>query len=268
MNLSFRDRVRRLVPPWLSDRGKAVGFRLLYCLAAVCDAGAEVLTQGLQARFPGRGTPTALKYIGRDRGIRRGPGESDEAFAARLLTWLDDWRIAGSALSLLRQLHGFLSPNPPLLRLVTNSGVWYTMDPNGTFSIHHASPNNWNWDGETNGNHEAEWARFWLVIYSASAPWSPAGNWGGEGRWAGGQLWGFTGTPAEIEGFKAIVSDWRAAHARCMWVIVAFDAASFDPSAPPGSPLLPDGWWGPWHKVVGGVAVPSRLATARYFEVH
>jgi hypothetical protein len=60
------------------------------------------------------------------------------------------------------------------------------------------------------------------------------------------------------------VRDWKAAHSLCLWIILAFDPASFDPTDPPGPPL-PDGQWGPWGKDDGfGNRVPSRLATARY----
>ena len=63
MKLSFRETLRRYVPPWLSDRpqtGKTVGFRFLYCLVAPLDAGVQAAIEGVQARYPGIGTPTAL----------------------------------------------------------------------------------------------------------------------------------------------------------------------------------------------------------------
>lgn len=59
----FRDTLRKILPWWLSDRreqGKTVGFRYLWAIVAPLDAAMDVLVQGVNAWFPGRGTPTAL----------------------------------------------------------------------------------------------------------------------------------------------------------------------------------------------------------------
>jgi hypothetical protein len=269
INLSFRETLRRYVPPWLSDRpqsGKTVGFRYLYCLVAPLDASVEFAIQGLQARYPGIGTPTALPYIGRDRRIIRGFAENDASFSKRLLTWREDWKTAGHAFSLLRQVKGYLTPHPIKLRSVDNAGNLYTLNADGTTELVQTQPSNWNWDVEN-----AFWSRFWLILYPPPSLWDPMFPWGNAAQWGGAWgaanvTWGTTATPEQIASIKAVIRQWKPAHANCVCVVVAFDPASFNPTMPPGAPL-PDGTWGKWHKLVGGIARKARLATARYWEV-
>lgn len=263
-HLSFRETLRNYVPPWLSDRpGKTVGFRYLYSMVALLDAGAQFITEGMQARMPGAGTPTALPYIGRDRRIARGPLESDEAYAERLRRWRDTWKTAGNAISLLNNIAGFFAPSLPRLRLVTHSGVWYTREPDGTISIYRALPNNWDWDGKA-----ALWGRFWLIIYpTGGKPYTTGGKWGGGTRsWGDGGTIGTSALPGDIASLREIIATWAGAHAQCVWIIVAFDPASFNPRVSPGALGMPDGTWGPWSKTLGGVQVATRLGSARYIE--
>jgi len=268
--LSFRETLRRYVPPWLSDRptsGRTVGFRYLYGLVAILDAGMQFLVEGMQARLPGVGTPTALPYIGRDRRIIRGPHETDADYAARLLEWLDLWRAAGNAYALAKALQAFLAPGHPRIRIVTRSGFWWTLDPSGELSWHLASPNNWNWDSHTHPEHAGRWADFWMVVYPPH--FADDGLWGdGTSLWGERKAFGQGTSLANVEAIKALVRQWKAAHSRCVALIFTYDPASFDPTSPPGSPGMPDGWWGRWSKDDGsGGRVRSRRADARYWEV-
>ncbi|WP_437875228.1 hypothetical protein [Sorangium sp. So ce513] len=266
--LSFRETLRRFVPPWLSDRpGRTVGFRYLYALASVLDAGAEVLVQGIQARFPGLGTPTALPYIGRDRRIIRGPLETDAGYAARLVRWLEYWRAAGNAYVLVLALQGFLSPEHPRIRLVTRQGLWYTLEPSGELLWHRAAPNNWDWDSLTHPESAAHWSDFWLIVYPPH--FEPDGTWGdGTSAWGPGDAFGVQTTASNIAAIKAIVRQWKGAHTNCVTLILAYDPTSFDPASPPGAPGMPDGQWGYWSKDDGtGAYVKSRREDARYVEV-
>jgi hypothetical protein len=252
-------------PPWLR---RTVGSRLMYALTMPLDALSEWCFQGVKARFPLVGTPTALGAIGRDRGLRRGPHESDEAFAARCLTWLDAWKHAGSSYALLDQLAGFFSPAPPIMRVVSSNGTsatWYTRSPDGTRSLHVETPTNFDWDGS--GSEKR--TRSFIIVYCGSGnPYDLGGQWGnGSRKWGDGGTIGTSALPLDSQGFIGVVDDWTAAHALCVWAIFAFDASSFNPIAAAGSAGMPDGTWGNWSKVVGGVAVPARLATARYWEI-
>ncbi|WP_437982917.1 hypothetical protein [Sorangium sp. So ce117] len=266
--LSFRETLRRYVPPWLSDRpGRTVGFRYLYATASVLDAGAEVLVQGLQARMPGLGTPTALPYIGRDRRIVRGPAESDAAYGARLVRWLDYWRAAGNAYVLALALQGFLYPEHPRIRIVTRSGVWYTLEPSGELLWHRAEPNNWDWDSLSHPDKAGDWSEFWIIIYPPH--YTADGDWGdGTSIWEPGEAFGVQTPISNIAAIKALVQQWKGAHTKCVVLILAYDPSSFDPSSPPGAPGMPDGRWGHWSKDDDtGKRVKARRDDARYVEV-
>lgn len=257
------DMATTVAPPW----GRATwGSRLLKALVTPLDAINEWAFQGVKARFPLVGTPTALAHIGRDRLLRRGPAETASAFASRAVRWLDDHRVSGSPWALLDQLAGYYSPAPPLMRVVSSNGtsaIWYTRRPDGTREKRVATPTNWNWDGLTLR------ARLFVIIYDVSgSPYGTSGTWGGGVRkWGDGSTWGTSAIPDDVAGVLGVVTDWTAAHAVTAWVIHAFDPASFNPAAAAGSAGMPDGTWGRYHKTVAGVALPARLTTARYWKV-
>jgi hypothetical protein len=264
-NLSFAATVRTLVPPWLSDRYPRPlvnGFSLLYCWGLALDSMMQLAVEGLRARLPSHpdSTPTALPFTGSDRRIIRGPDETDEHYASRLIPWLDTWRGAGSAITVLEQLAELFSPQAaPLMRIVTNQGTWYTYHPVVISGPHVTieQRGNWNWDGRAD-----LWARCWVIIYSSAGyPWSPDGTWGDGHRWGDGRVWGLTATRAQVVTAQHILAQWKAAHTLYPNIIVAFDPASFNPASPE-----PDGTWGKSYKVVGGHVVRSRLATARYLD--
>lgn len=252
-------------PPWL--RGP-IGSRLMYALKMPLNAIYAWCEQGIKARFPLVGTPTALGAIGRDRGLRRGPNESAQAFATRCLTWLDAWKHAGSSYALLDQLAGFFAPNPPLMRVVASNGtsaIWHTRFPDGTRSLHVETPTNFVWDGIGYPMR----ARIFVIVYTGSGnPYDLGGQWGnGTRKWGDGGTIGTSALPIDSDGFVGVVNDWTAAHVLNVWAIFAFDFNSFNPTTPANTPGMPDGTWGAWHKVVVGVSEPSRLATARYWEI-
>lgn len=249
---SFRSSIAAVAPPWL--RGP-VAARFLYGFGAVMDATAEWMRQGVLARFPGAGAPDALPYIGRDRQIVRGFAESADSYAERLRRWLDDWRVAGSPISVLAQLRGYLLGVRPVLRTVDNTGNWHSLDASDVHTWSRGA--NWNWDGLT-----ARWWRWWAIVYSSAGPWETEGTWSdGSTSWGDGGTWGTTATTAEVETLRAILAQWRSAHALPQWIVVAFDPDSFDPTAPE-----PDGTWGTWSVDDGGIRRPSRLGSARYID--
>ena len=263
---SLRSGLSRYVPPWLSARfaqGKTAIFRYLYAAATVADAVLEVSLQGLQARWPGVGTPTALPLHGRDRCIRRGFGESDASYAARLPRWLDDWRRAGNPFGLMRAVRDYALPHVPMLRIVNQSGTWYTLDGETESVVQTWPAVNWDWDGDT-----SKPTRFWLIIYSAPTPnpWDEGTSYDDGNPWDGGATYGTSATAEQVATVRAIVRDFKCAGDLCDEIIIAFDPLSFDPTAAPGDPGMPDGTWGHWSKNVGGVQVPSRLETAEYWD--
>jgi hypothetical protein len=249
---TFRSAALRAAPRWLR---RTNAFRVLLTVALHLDALAEAATDGLRLWFPGY-SPQTLPIEGRERRVRRGFDESDDSYAARQLAWLDNKRRLGDPHTILVQLAGYLTPHAVRMRIVNHWGEWITRNADGTFERHTTSPKNWNWDGAADAD---AWSRFWVIIY-ASSIWTRT-TWGA-GAWGSG-TWGSTATSAQIQSMRLVVADAKAAHSRCQNIILAFDDASFDPTAAAGSPM-PDGTWGPWGKLSGGVALPSRLGTALY----
>ena len=127
----FRDGLAEYVTRWMSERKAPVMFRVLWTIVGMIDVAVEVLVQGIQARWPGVGTPTALPMIGRSRGILRGQADTDATYAAKLRGWLDRWRTAGTAYAICRELHEWLG-NGPRVRVITRSGHWTTIETDGT----------------------------------------------------------------------------------------------------------------------------------------
>lgn len=245
-------------PSWLTD---GEGGLVAYTLDLLKDAAIKRLVLGLRARFPqdpidptGQTTAPAdaLVALGRDRRVFRGIFETDAQYAARLVTWLDERKTAGNPFTLMRQLHAYTGTTHGVsFRTVDVNGNWYSRAADGTetSSVKQA---NWNWDGDT-----ARWSRFWVIVYPGTL-WAAEGLWGSAGTWGdtpSGTI-GATVTPEQATSLRSIVADWKPAGTRGD-VILAFDAASFNPASPE-----PDGHWGKWY--FGADAPQSRLSTARY----
>lgn len=80
------------VPPWLT---RVVGEKYLRALGDEIDALVTRVSQAVRHRFPNDIDESALARIGRERRIRRGPGEDPETYATRLRGWWDMHRIRG-----------------------------------------------------------------------------------------------------------------------------------------------------------------------------
>lgn len=263
----FRIARKFLGPAWLTQNGDSELFG--YALDVLKDAFIERLRRGLLARFPQQdptGTPApddALAAMGRDRRIVRGINEPSAAYAVRLLRWLDDWRSAGNALALLKQLRGYTGAGPAF-RTVDARGNWYSLNADGSTSFL-MNQDNWDWDG-TLTQHQ-RWSRFWVIIYP-NGLWLSTPKWGDGSRWGQptGRTWGSTATFDQVSTVRGIVRDWKPAGTRCVNIILAFDNTSFNPATARDGAGLPDGTWATWAKQSGGAYVSSRLSTARYWD--
>lgn len=250
----------RLLPSWLRE---GEGALVDYSLGLMADYAAEVHRLSAYVRFPEYAPPDALAHIGRDRKIVRGIGETDEAYAARLVEWLDKHRVRGNPYALLEQLRAYMNQDVRV-RTVDARGNWYTIDTDGTRTADLAT-GTWQWDAMD----PARWSRFWVILYPTAGgePWADhtldvgdPGLWGDAVGTTALTL-GSSATPEHISKVRTIIRDWQPDGTRCEWVIVAFDPDSFDPSAPE-----PDGNWAKWGEDDGsGNYVSARLATARYF---
>jgi len=206
----------------------------------------------------------ALAPIGRERRIIRGINETASTYAARLLPWLDDHAVRGSAWGMLSQIGGYCGIDL-LIRTVDTRGSWYSRaaDASRTYLL---GQSNWDWSGAP----ATDWSQFWVVIYPPPALWTAGPVWGAAALWGGawgtaGYTWGSTATPDQVASVRSIVREWKPAGTLCVNIIIAFDAASFDPSGAPGAPL-PDGTWSSDAIVVGGTSVVARNTTARYWK--
>jgi hypothetical protein len=257
----FRTGRKKRGPSWLNDEeGELVG----YSLDIVKDAFEERAMLGLLARYPQQGPdgtpgPTdALAAIGRDRRVIKGLDETDANYAIRLRKYLDDRKTAGNPFTLMQRLAEYMGPLPKI-RTVDNAGNWYTREANGTRSAL-LKQANWVWD-----DHTRWWSRFWVIIYP-NGLWTQVDDWGDAGlQWGEeGHTWGTSATPEQVATVKFLVNDWKPAGTRCINIIIAFDNASFDPTATVDATGMPNGLWERWGKTVDGVCVPARLTTARY----
>jgi hypothetical protein len=260
---NFRETRQWLGPRWLTEGEAAL---VGYSLDLLKDGATRRLELGHLARYPAAGAmlgqanetapPDALVALGRDRKVIRGISETAAQYAARLITWLDDRATCGNAFTMMKQLAAYCGPLPSF-RTVDCRGNWYSRAADGTETAL-LKQANWNWDGEE----ATRWARFWVIIYPNGLWTSRTQEWGTSDPWGTlGHAWGCDITQEQAAALRYIVADWKPAGTRCQNIILAFDPASFDPTAPE-----PDGTWGHWSKVVGGVRVPSRLSTARYLD--
>lgn len=255
--IRLRDAIRDWVPRWLADRvGKSVGFRFFYAIASVLDVGVEASVQGTKAAWPGLGPDDALPLIGRSRGIVQGVTESKPHYALRLRGWLEAWADDRSE-GLARQLHEYL-PGNPRVRVVSRAGRWVTVNADGSVVRHTQA---WDWDSISHPSRAGYWSDEWVIIYSAYA--LRPGTLGG--LTVDDYTIGLLQPQAEVALTKAIIADWKGAHAKVRAVIWTTDAALFDPTSPG---TLPDGQWGAW----GGVGSGSRgrshrnYTSCRYYE--
>lgn len=258
---NFRDAFPYLLPSWLTAED---GERVVGSLAVVKDLFAERARQGLLARYPSYAPRSALPHLGRDRKIVRGINEIADTFRDRLLRYLDDHQTRGNPFALMGQLRAYCNADVRI-RTVDRRGNWYTRDRDGTLS-YVLKAGNWNWDGKA----ATLWSRFWVIIYPTAAgePWAATpGAIGDAGLWGGvfgapGYTIGTTATPEQIASLRSLVREWQPDGTRCEWIIIAFDDASFDPTAPG-----PDGTWALFGKDDGaGNWVSGRLGTARYIK--
>ena len=261
--VTMRDTLYLLAPPWL--RGFYAS-RLLYAFGVHLDAIGDAVVEGVKARFPNATSNESLVITGRERGIRRGPGETDAGYAKRLRGWWDAHKRRGNPHELMRQVQAFLSPHVVPMAIVNNSGAWYTLSGSGVPG--YTATTAWNWDGDA-----ARWSRFWLILYPPSTLWTPTDAWGAGDAWGSNTFgnpdtqvtWGSTARLGEVDQIRSLVAEWQAPHSRCQNIIVAWNTSVFrsDQTSPP----LPDGTWHNYAKIVAGHYVRSRDPSAIYWSV-
>lgn len=134
---------------------------------------------------------------------------------------------------------------------------------------------NWDWDSVSQVNGSWGFWGAWAILYATSPNnWTdpPEWSWDGTLNATGDDLtwdtipgsWGLSVTMERVQGLRTVIGQWKPAHAWIRWIIVSFDNALFDPSAPAGGGVNPDGTFGRWSKIVNGQYVASRFGNAEY----
>jgi hypothetical protein len=250
---TFLTSFRRRLPEWITN-DKGDGPAVWSAISFLLDGYMQRLYEGIYARYPTHAPADALSYIGADRRMLRGIGESREGYVARLLSWLSQYShwTRGSPFALLSQVRAYCGGEGIRVRLVDRRGNWYTIDRDGVMS-YVLDTGNWLWDPIPAS---PDWARFWIIIYPAAdgatfRPWGRGAKYDGTRKYDGTHVWGLDADPSEIGTLRKLVDDWKAAGRRCEWIIYSFDDSAFDPSAPE-----PDGEWYKWAS--GEPFVPKR----------
>lgn len=270
-----------LAPIWLNTGNNR---NLLITFGDGQQAIIDKMRQAMRAHLPGEGTVTALPYIGDDRVLPKGTGETDDAYAIRLRKAFATWQKAGSARAVMSQCivyAGTYIAKPAnftdLAQTVQNSdgshyATWneyYTGSDTSLPPAHITkSTPNWNWD-----NHY-DWWRTWLVMYAGTGSVIAAAPPWGAGVWGDPNIsWGFNIPSSFFAGLRRTVRQWKSAGTYYPWVIFSFapgnNAGTVSPLGPSSTPGVgnPDGTWGHWGTVNGnGFFVPSRPSTFRFVD--
>ena len=258
--MQVRDLVKSIVPWWLPD----VGYRVLYGIGVMVDLCVEWATQGIQARMPGKGTPTALPSIGEDRRIIRGIDDTDAQYGARLIEFRERWKRAGSIDAVARIVHEYL-PGRPQVRVVTRFGKWCNVSTSGVVTLSTNVAELFDWDSMSHPEKRYAWSDMWIIVYPVGT--FTAGNWGtGDGQlWGSNSLaFGMTAQVEHMRTLRTLIDEWKAAHSKVVAVIFASNLTQFDPDLI-GS-MMPDGWWGNYSKRVGGNSVAARPDVLRFLD--
>ena len=240
--------IERTLVAFLQDKNVS---RLLQTFGIVLDVAGESLAQGVRLSQPLRSDPSALPYLAHDRDLTLYPTEPEASQRARLAEFWQLHRQAGTHQGELRHLQPWFSGGPalPVLRIVHQAGdgsnaTWHSIDSAGTYTVHRATPSNWDWDGVPSA-----WSRFWLIIYTDQQGFPAQEEWDGGAEWdQAGKIWDSLYTADQEGEFVAAVNEWKSAHSVLWGVILATDPASFDPLSsvvtdPAGWTTLPAGEW-------------------------
>lgn len=222
--LRFTSAMTRVVPPWLR---RTVGARLMESLGEPLDDLVDRLVASIELRFPGVYSDESLPLIGRERRIRRGPGEPAETYARRLLPWWDDHRGRGGPYAMLRQLYAyFLDSLNVRMDIVYHSGTRRWIDEDGAIT---RDAIEWNADGTD------EWAHIWVFFYLGAdgavrrlvtLDGDPLITLDGDSLVTlGGIIASGTVSEADAENFRAIPREWSAAHIPYVTIVLLYDGA-------------------------------------------
>lgn len=241
--------IRRVTPPWLR---RTHGARVMEGIADVLDSYVDRLVQGTKLRFPGAPPrapdPDALALTGRERRIRRGPGETTTTYARRLPSWWDAHRGRGGPYAMLEQLHAyFLDWLNVRIDVTAHSGTRHWISPAGVITRDWIS---WSAGGPAEG-----WAHLWVVFYLpdeipgagltlTTSEGVPLITDDGDELVVTPAISPADVTEADKEIFRAIPREWSAAHIPYVTIVLLFGGNRLW-----GYPVPTWGDWGVWQSV-------------------
>lgn len=253
------DGIERIVPWWFRKRPELErAFKLLWASALTGDMLVHALLEGIEAAWPGYGTPTALSEIGATRGIVRGLSDTVEEYATRLRAWREAYARIGSDEAIARSLHDYFLGRP-MVRVVDRHGQWTEINSAGDLRTFTAP---WDWDSISHPTASATRPTdIWVVVYGAAYP--KYASWVDPVRAASRAL-GHNAPLLEVEQAIAELKRAKPAHNWIRCVLFVDSPSLLNPELGVG---MPDGRWGNWSKDNGaGGRVPSRNTAFRYWE--
>jgi hypothetical protein len=237
--------ILRRAPKFL--RGPNLG-RFLESYAATLDGSVQQLRTGLTFSNPAICPREALPDISFDRSIKIYDTQPEEAQRDILSHWLQLHRGRGSHYGEIDHVRRYFitASAYPTIRIVHQSGggspvaTWHTVDPLGIYTVHVASPSNFNYD-----DRPSLWSRWWAFVEMAGTGYTAPITYGSGHTYGDGSLYGQGGTNPFTSAMKAdIVSmfqDWKAAHSWLAGVILVWPPAVLDITATPTQDA--DGRW-------------------------
>ena len=219
--MALSDHLRRIMPPWLRRR---VASALVGAIGEQVDIAAQRTALGVKLRFPSPGVDgRALAYVGRERRIRRGPVETDDRYARRLLLWWSSHRGRGGPYALLEQVYAYiLGWLTARVDVVYQSGTRRWMDTDGVITA----------DSIAWGGHGGDqWSHAWVVFhvpdsieigsyYLVTSDGDYIVTSDGARIVATRTIAPDSITPEEEEVFTSIVREWSAAHLPYITVVL------------------------------------------------
>lgn len=125
---NLREWLLGLPIPWLTSR--EVGAADAAAQGDIYDGQVATLKEAVKARMPELGPSDALPYMGQDRKLIQGYGESDDEFRSRCKAAWNQWEVAGTWAELLFQLYWSCGLDTTSTWIVQQNGYAYNLSAN------------------------------------------------------------------------------------------------------------------------------------------
>lgn len=216
--LNFRELVFTIIPTWLR---RGIAARLMFTLALYLDVLIELTASAVRLRFPGAYGSEPLPYLGRERRIRQGLGETDAHWAVRLQGYLETHKDRGGPYPMLEQIweHYRYQPDGAFpVHLVYTSGARFDMGVDGVVTRH---------GFEGVGLGPEEWA-VWKLVYEWPTPIATDGTWDDPGTYDDNGVWDSELTLDQVTDMRLIPTEWNNGYCFGQLVVLSPGQALWD----------------------------------------